>query len=139
MFAKWIEDDNRFAFDRADNGGIEISEEAHAQLFGERAMGKVIGRSKNGKPELQEPPAPTSEQLAVAERAWRNTEIESVKWLRDRHRDELDSARPTTLTTEQSGELLDYVQALRDWPASTDFPNMAARPVPPAWIAEQTR
>jgi len=76
---------------------------------------------------------------AIPERAWRDAEIESVKWLRDRHRDEVDSARPTTLSTEQSGELLDYVQALRDWPASVDFPNMDARPVAPAWIAEQTR
>lgn len=76
---------------------------------------------------------------AISERAWRDAEIESVKWLRDRHRDEVDSARPTTLTTEQSGELLEYVQALRDWPASADFPDMVARPVAPAWIAEQSR
>ena len=87
-----------------------------------------------GKPEPAFMVDPT-----IAERAWRDAEIESVKWLRERHRDEVDSSRPTTLTTEQSGELLDYVQALRDWPASTDFPNMDARPVAPDWIAEQTR
>ena len=87
-----------------------------------------------GKPEPAFMVDPT-----IAERAWRDAEIESVKWLRERHRDEVDSSRPTTLTTEQSGELLDYVQALRDWPASADFPNIDARPVAPAWIAEQTR
>lgn len=75
----------------------------------------------------------------VSERAWRDAEIESVKWLRERHRDEVDSDRPTTLTVQQSGELLDYVQALRDWPAAVDFPEKEARPVPPSWIAEQTR
>ena len=74
-----------------------------------------------------------------AERAWRDIEIESVKWLRERHRDEVDSARPTTLTVKQSGELLDYVQALRDWPAAPGFPVQAARPPRPAWIDQLTR
>ncbi|KRP50484.1 hypothetical protein [Pseudomonas poae] len=87
-----------------------------------------------GKPE----PAFTVDP-AIPERAWREAEIESVKWLRERHRDEVDSARPTTLTTEQSGELLDYVQALRDWPAIKLFPDKEARPVPPVWIADQIR
>lgn len=137
MFAKWIEADKRFAFDRTNNGGIEISEEAHAELFGERSLGKIIGRAKNGQPELQGYPGPTAEQLASAERAWRDAEIESVKWLRERHRDEVDSARSTTLTVEQSGELLDYVQALRDWPQSPKFPAQEFRPGKPEWIDQQ--
>lgn len=79
-------------------------------------------------------PAPVLD-TAVAERAWRDLEIERVKWLRERHRDEVDSARPTTLTVKQSGELLDYVQALRDWPSAAQFPSEEARPQCPAWIA----
>lgn len=75
----------------------------------------------------------------VSERAWRDAEIESVKWLRERHRDEVDSDRPTTLTVQQSGELLDYVQALRDWPQTTKFPVQKYRPKKPGWIAEQTQ
>ena len=78
-------------------------------------------------------PAPVLD-TAVAERAWRDLEIERVKWLRERHRDEVDSARPTTLTVKQSGELLDYVQALRDWPSAAQFPSEKARPQCPAWI-----
>lgn len=78
-------------------------------------------------------PAPVLD-TAVAERAWRDLEIERVKWLRERHRDEVDSARPTTLTVKQSGELLDYVQALRDWPSAAQFPSEEARPQFPAWI-----
>ncbi|WP_286800124.1 phage tail assembly chaperone [Pseudomonas sp. UBA4034] len=76
---------------------------------------------------------------AVAERVWRDAEIEGVKWLRERHRDQVDSARPTTLSPEQSGELLDYVQALRDWPQSAKFPAQKYRPKKPGWIAEQTQ
>lgn len=76
---------------------------------------------------------------AVQERAWRDVEIEGVKWLRERHRDEVDSDRQTTLTAKQSGELLDYVQALRDWPASPDFPSVADRPAKPDWIAQQVQ
>lgn len=76
---------------------------------------------------------------AIPERAWRDAEIESVKWLRERHRDEVDSERKTTLTPAQSGELLDYVQALRDWPLSPDFPATALRPKAPAWIADQVQ
>ncbi|QUW64401.1 phage tail protein [Pseudomonas synxantha] len=87
-----------------------------------------------GKPE----PAFTVDP-AIPERAWRDVEIESVKWLRERHRDEVDSARPTTLTVEQSGELLDYVQALRDWPQSPKFPVQKYRPKKPGWIAEKSQ
>ena len=76
---------------------------------------------------------------AIEERSWRDAEIESVKWLRERHRDEVDSARPTSLTPEQSGELLDYVQALRDWPQSAKFPAQKYRPKKPDWIDQQTQ
>ena len=75
----------------------------------------------------------------ASERTWRDTEIERVKWLRERHRDEVDSARPTTMTVKQSGELLDYVQALRDWPASKHFPAKKYRPTTPDWVTEHAR
>lgn len=77
--------------------------------------------------------------LVTAERLWRAAEIDRVKWLRERHRDEVDSARLTTLTPTQSGELLDYVQALRDWPVTAGFPDAEHRPDPPAWIALQSQ
>ncbi|OCW20994.1 hypothetical protein C9382_11840 [Pseudomonas aylmerensis] len=58
-------------------------------------------------------------------------------WLRERHRDQLEISRETTLSAEQFTELLEYMQDLRDWPQSPDFPDIEQRPVPPAWIAEQ--
>ena len=70
-------------------------------------------------------------------RAWRDNAIESVKWLRERHRDELDLALEPTFSTEQFKELLLYMQALRDWPQSPDFPDIELRPIAPSWIAEQ--
>ena len=79
------------------------------------------------------------ERAASEERAWRDAEVESVKWLRERHRDEMDLEIASTLTAEQFKELLTYLQALRDWPQSPDFPTQALRPIQPDWIAEQTR
>jgi hypothetical protein len=72
-----------------------------------------------------------------AARAWRDSEIESIKWLRERHRDELDLGIAHVLTDGQFAQLLTYMQALRDWPQVLDFPAMESRPVVPSWIAEQ--
>lgn len=78
------------------------------------------------------------ERASSEERAWRDAEVESVKWLRERHRDEMDLEIASTLTAEQFKVLLTYLQALRDWPQSSDFPTQALRPIQPDWIAEQT-
>lgn len=75
------------------------------------------------------------EELASDERAWRDAEIERVRWLRDRHRDEMDMGVPTSLSAEQFAGLLSYIQQLRTWPQATGFPDQAARPVPPDWLA----
>lgn len=85
-------------------------------------------------------PAPkTSEQIEAAERAWRDTAVNAVLWLRERHRDEQDLQRSTTLTGDRFAELLAYLQALRDWPQSDQFPEIEHRPVVPFWIVEQTQ
>lgn len=116
---------------------VSITEERFVEVIANPEPGKVRSHTAEGLPILIDPPPATPEELAAAERAWRDTEIESVRWLRERHRDEIDSERPTTLTVEQSGELLDYVQALRDWPAAPEFPAQEHRPAQPAWIPEQ--
>ncbi|WP_325918046.1 phage tail assembly chaperone [Pseudomonas frederiksbergensis] len=72
------------------------------------------------------------------ERAWRDAEIVRVAWVRDRHRDEVELAMPTTITAEQYAELLAYIRALRDWPAGAEFPAADHRPPAPEWIASQT-
>jgi len=69
-------------------------------------------------------------------RAWRDAEIDSIKWLRERHRDESDLNINHTLTSDQFAELLTYMQSLRDWPQAAEFPVEESRPDAPAWIAE---
>ncbi|MEB2855513.1 phage tail protein [Pseudomonas atacamensis] len=85
------------------------------------------------------PMEPTVEQLAAAERAWRDAEVLRISWLRDRHRDQVETSDVTTLTPEQFNELLVYMQALRDWPQSPNFPAVENRPIAPDWIAGQTQ
>ncbi|QDH68527.1 hypothetical protein FKZ69_06675 [Pseudomonas azotoformans] len=70
---------------------------------------------------------------------WRDAEIERVKWLRERHRDQLEIGTETTLKDEQFSELLLYVQSLRDWPQSSAFPDSEHRPIAAPWIAELTK
>lgn len=74
------------------------------------------------------------EALQASERAWRDAELTSLVWLRDRHRDQLEIGLTTTLTAEQFSELLVFMQALRDWPQSEAFPDKSARPVAPAFL-----
>lgn len=76
---------------------------------------------------------------STLERQWRDLELASVMWLRERHRDQLEIGTATTLTGEQFKELLVYMQSLRNWPQSPDFPQTEHRPVAPSWIAEQTQ
>ncbi|NWB16900.1 hypothetical protein HX819_20925 [Pseudomonas sp. D6002] len=77
--------------------------------------------------------------MALAERAWRDGVLTSAAWLRDRHRDQLEIGAPTTLTTEQFEGLLVFMQALRDWPQSPEFPESKHRPIAPIWLEEQTQ
>lgn len=118
---------------------VPISEDRFKEVIINPAPGKLRAHDDDGLPVLIDPPPATIEELAAAERQWRDVEIENVRWLRERHRDEVDSDRPTTLTVAQSGELLDYVQGLRDWPQSDEFPDVKFRPIAPPWIAEQAQ
>lgn len=77
------------------------------------------------------------EEIKAAERQWRDSELSARQWLRDRHRDEQDLGRPTTLSNEQFMELLAYMQRLRDWPLADTFPDASKRPAEPIWIFEQ--
>ncbi|WP_413791976.1 MULTISPECIES: tail fiber assembly protein [unclassified Pseudomonas] len=114
---------------------VFITEDRFLRVIANPEPGKIRSHDHEGLPILIDPPPATAEELASAERMWRDARIESVRWLRERHQDEVDSARPTTLTGDQLRELLDYVQALRDWPQTPYFPNLERRPVAPLWIA----
>lgn len=114
----------------------EITEARYLEVLGNPAPGKIRGHDADGLPILIDPPP---EELAILERAWRDGEILRVQWLRDRHRDEQELNRPTTITLEQFAELLSYMQALRDWPQQSRFPSEQFRPAAPAWIVVQSR
>ena len=116
---------------------IEITEELYMSVIGNPQPGKVRSHDDSGLPCLVDPPA-ISRDSTVVEREWRDTELASIMWLRERHRDQLEIAVDTTLTGEQFTELLLYMQGLRDWPQSPDFPDSERRPLAPAWIADQT-
>jgi hypothetical protein len=115
---------------------VEISETLYVSVIGNPPFGKVRAHDEHGLPYLVDAPEPDPE---VPERAWRDGELTGVLWLRDRHRDQLEISDSTTLETEQFSELLAYVQILRDWPQSPDFPDSQFRPTAPDWIAEQTQ
>lgn len=81
----------------------------------------------------------SQESRRTAERLWRDSELSSQLWLRDRHRDEQSLGRPTTLSSEQFTELMVYLQFLRDWPVSEYFPEEKERPCRPVWIESQSQ
>ncbi|CAI8789639.1 Phage tail protein [Pseudomonas sp. IT-P171] len=120
---------------------VQIPANRVDEILAGLGLQKTLVVDEGGKLVLVEPVpvVPTLEQIAAAERTWRDAEVSRVLWLRDRHRDQLDVGMDTTLTAEQFNELLTYIQALRDWPQSSDFPDSQDRPIAPAWIAEQTQ
>lgn len=82
-------------------------------------------------------PLPADERdLQSYERVWRDTEINTIKWLRERHRDEIDLGVASTLSSTQFSEILVYLQQLRDWPQTTGFPSATKRPKAPSWITD---
>lgn len=69
------------------------------------------------------PPAPpSSEELFTSLRTERDMLISAVLWMRERHADELELGKETTLTPEQYTALLTYIQALRDLPVQPGAP-----------------
>ncbi|KOY02192.1 tail fiber assembly protein [Pseudomonas nunensis] len=113
---------------------IEISAEYHAELMAGQSVGKVITWGEDGYPVLIDPPPFEKEQLEAMERSWRNAQMIPTDSLVSRHRDELESGEPTTLTAEQYTELQAYRRQLRNWPQGAEFPLVDHRPVAPGWL-----
>ncbi len=118
---------------------VEITANYRDELMAGMLLQKTVLANKEGYPVLTAPRAPTPQRMAGVEREWRTGEFERIKWLRERHSDEQELEVATTLNSAQFRELLIYLQQMRDWPLSPDFPNAEQRPAPPAWISEQTR
>ena len=117
---------------------VAISEALYLSVIGNPPPGKVRAHDDRGLPYLIDAPVPLPD-LETQEREWRDSELIAVTGMRDRHRDQLEIEVETTLTAEQFRELLVYIQALRDWPQSPEFPVLEQRPAAPPWIAEKTQ
>lgn len=113
---------------------VEIPEALYLSVIGNPPPGKVRAHDAQGLPYLVDAPEVVPDP-AAQEREWRDAELASVMWLRERHRDQLEIEAPKSIDVEQFKELLVYMQALRDWPQSHDFPGSQHRPIPPAWVA----
>ncbi|MBC3208869.1 hypothetical protein HU755_18865 [Pseudomonas sp. SWRI111] len=88
--------------------------------------------------EIIRAPFDSEEGPVTAARIWREASLAATEWLVTRHRDEQDLGRGTSLKPTQYLELLEYRQALRDWPDSALFPAADSRPTAPFWLASVT-
>ena len=114
----------------------EVSPERHGELLEAVSVGKLVQAGADGLPVAVEAPAPPIESLAALARRRRDREIESLRWLRERHRDEGAIGLTTTLTAEDFRLVLDHIQDLRDLPDQPGFPETIDWPVlPPELLA----
>jgi hypothetical protein len=118
---------------------VELTADEHAALLQGQSEGKVIAWGDDGYPVLVDPPPPSSEELAAAERVWRDARLAATDGVVSRHRDEVEAGAATTLTLAQYSALQQYRQALRNWPEAGEFPLIDHRPPPPDWLAEQVQ
>lgn len=119
------------------NAKLITPEQYQALLDGE-SQGQIISEDADGFPILMHPPPPSAEQLAAAQRGWRDRELTATDRMVARHRDEIEEGSATTLVPEQYVELQTYRRELRAWPESPDFPSEDHRPDKPAWLDQPT-
>ena len=136
IWALWLEQDQRFLFLGSDNGGVQITLEAHSALLEAQAAGQRIVADADGSPILTAPLAATVAEQESAERIWRDLQLSLTDGVVSRHRDEVESQTATTLTAEQYTALQAYRQQLRDWPENGEFPLIDHRPAAPSWLIE---
>ena len=111
--------------DNIPTDAVEITEAKHAAMLESQSQGKRIVADEKGYPVLQDPPQPTTEQLADTARAERDRLVESVRWRIERHSDELALGIEPTEPLEP---LLQYAQDLRDVPQQEGFPEAVEWP-----------
>lgn len=114
---------------------VEIDVQTYETLKEWRQSNKTPKLTDTGQWIAIDPPAPSESDVAAYLRNERDKLIESTDWLVQRHRDEKDMNRPTTMSAEAFAELLEYRQTLRDFPVAEGFPNLEL-PALPEGIAE---
>ncbi|ALI05200.1 phage tail protein [Pseudomonas fluorescens] len=118
-------------------GAKEITDEQHAELVSAQNNGRLIVPDADGYPIAIDPPPPSEEELAAAERVWRDQRLSETDGVVTRHRDELEEGVEPTLTAAQYTELQAYRRALRNWPEAGEFPLIEHRPPTLLWLAGQ--
>lgn len=111
---------------------VEVSAKKRIEILEAVSRGMVVERSDNGEMMLRDAVRDDAADQQE-ERDWRDAELSRISWLRDRHRDQEEMQMETTLSAEQYNELLAYIQQLRDWPQSVQFPDAEHRPSRPEW------
>lgn len=127
----------RAAYDAAGtwpSDAVEVTEEEW-RVFGQQPppAGMRRGSDDLGRPAWIKPVV-SEEDVIAQERAWRGRELTSTDSLVSRHRDQVESASPTSLSTEEYQELQRYRSELRDWPNRQGFPDALLRPEAPVWL-----
>jgi hypothetical protein len=101
---------------------VEVTPQDHAVLMAAVSAGKILQAGPDGAPAAVDPPSPSVETLAAWARRRRDAEIAGLRYLVERHRDELALGLTTTLTAEDFRLVLEHIQALRDVPEQAGFP-----------------
>lgn len=111
---------------------VEVSTEDHMAALDHLSQGGRIAGAANGHPVLADPLPMSVEVMSALARRRRDADVTAWRWMIERHRDELDLNRPTTLSASQFAALLTFIQALRDVPEQPGFPAAITWPLPPS-------
>lgn len=125
---------NSNLFGQLPDDAVMISIEEHFRLLEGQSRGQIISAGAGGDPVLIARPGPTSEQLAMGERFWRDQHLSVTDGVVARHRDELEEGQETTLSSDEYAQLQVYRRALRNWPERGEFPLADYRPLMPVWL-----
>lgn len=119
MYAKWIVEDERFAFSEVNNGGIEITGEEHAALFVPQSTPKIIVRGADGRPVLASPPPPLREAVEAARlRAYADPLTGSDRYFAEAQRESLLGNGEAAEAAKALGlARFAEIQAEHPWPA----------------------
>lgn len=99
-----------------------------AVFVGGEWMVRPLSDARVQDEEPEPDPLAEAQALALAVRRDRSNRIAQVRWVIDRHRDEVALGLTTTLVQGDYLAVLAYVQALRDVPEQDDFPTAVEWP-----------
>lgn len=122
IYAKWIEQDQRFSFSTDDNGGLELSFEEHAFLLAGQSAQKRIRPDADGRPALLDvpppPPATRADIEAARLRAYADPLTGSDRYFAEAQRESLlGNAEAAEAAKALGMARFAEIQAEYPWPA----------------------